>query len=78
MASSDRASVKDTLTPTATATPMLSAAAAHANLGRRSSVAITNLSIAQGLSIDPDLLDMDEDESIDGDSDERSSIVRSA
>ncbi|KAJ1670551.1 hypothetical protein GGF38_001447 [Coemansia sp. RSA 25] len=43
----------------------------------RTSIAITNLSIAQGLSIDPDLLDMDEDESIDEDSDERSSIVRS-
>ncbi|KAJ2744660.1 hypothetical protein GGI20_002801 [Coemansia sp. BCRC 34301] len=65
-----------------TMTPILRAtggggAAAHANLGRRSSIAITNLSIVQGLSIDPDLLDMDEDESMDGDSDEQS-IVRSA
>ncbi|KAJ2823309.1 hypothetical protein FBU31_004325, partial [Coemansia sp. 'formosensis'] len=67
----NRAFSRDTPT-TCTLTPQ---SAAHANLGRRSSIAITNLSIAHGLSIDPDILDMDDDESQE--SDERS-IVRSA
>ncbi|KAJ2883568.1 hypothetical protein H4R27_002688 [Coemansia aciculifera] len=67
-----RAFSRYTPTTSSTTTPL---SAIHTNLGRRSSIAITNLSIAHGLSIDPDILDMDDDDG-DEDSDERS-IVRS-
>ncbi|KAJ2769742.1 hypothetical protein GGI18_005338, partial [Coemansia linderi] len=53
----------DTPTGTSTLTPQ---SVLSASLGRRSSIAITNLSIAHGLSIDPDVLDRD-DESVESD-----------
>ncbi|KAJ2075597.1 hypothetical protein GGI01_001919 [Coemansia sp. RSA 376] len=71
----NRAFSRYTPTTSSTATPL---SAVHANLGRRSSIAITNLSIAHGLSIDPDILDMDDDDGDEDSDDERSSIVCSA
>ncbi|KAJ2729864.1 hypothetical protein IW152_005470 [Coemansia sp. BCRC 34962] len=67
-ADSNKAFTGDTPTGSSTLTPH---SALSACLARRSSIAITNLSIAHGLSIDPDILDRDDDESVD--SDERSS-----
>ncbi|KAJ1824393.1 hypothetical protein LPJ60_000792 [Coemansia sp. RSA 2675] len=62
-ANSSVRTMADTPTGTSTLTPQ---SVLSASLGRRSSIAITNLSIAHGLSIDPDVLDRD-DESVESD-----------